>query len=248
MSLEGKIALVTGTSRGIGREVALLLASRGATVIGTEINQEGADKVSAMLLEAGFKGRGEVLDVTDAEACADLVARIEKESGSVSILVNNAGITRDNLIMRMKDEDWDAVINTNLNGVYRMSKLVIRGMMKARWGRIINISSIVASMGNAGQVNYAAAKAGIEGFSRSLAREVASRGITVNCVAPGFIMTDMTAVLSEEQRDFLAKQIPVARLGTVADVANAVAFFADDTAGYITGSVLDVNGGMYMRS
>lgn len=247
MNLEGKVALVTGTSRGIGRAIALLLASRGAKVIGTEINQEGADKVTAMFRDAYLPGRGEVLDVTDADRCVELVDSIESQDGPISILVNNAGITRDSLIMRLKDADWDLVLNTNLNGAFRLSKAVIRGMMKLRWGRIINISSIVARMGNPGQVNYAAAKAGMEGFSRSLAREVASRGITVNCIAPGFIVTDMTAALNDEQRRYMLNQVPLGRLGTVDDIANAVGFLASDSAGYITGVTLDVNGGMYLR-
>lgn len=246
MNLSGKVALVTGTSRGIGLAIALLLGKKGAKVIGTEINQEGADKITQLFLDAGIDGRGVVLNVTDAEACQKVVDDINANDGGVSILVNNAGITKDDLAMRMKEEDWDAVISVNLTSVYRMSRAVLRSMMKARWGRIINITSIVGHSGNPGQINYAASKAGILGLSKSLAREVASRGITVNCVAPGFIDTDMTRALSEEQRGLLTTQVPMARLGTVDDVAHAVGFLSSEEAGYITGTTIHVNGGMYL--
>lgn len=246
MTLSKKVALVTGTSRGIGLAIALLLGKKGAKVIGTEIDQEGADKVSALFKEAGIDGVGMVLNVTNAEACQKVVEEIDANYGGVSILVNNAGITKDALAMRMKDEDFDAVINVNLTSVYRMSKAVLKSMMKVRWGRIVNITSIVGHSGNPGQINYAASKAGVLGLSKSLAREVASRGITVNCVAPGFIDTDMTRALSEEQRNLLTTQVPMARLGTVDDVAQAVGFLASDEAGYITGTTIHVNGGMYL--
>lgn len=247
MSLNGRVALVTGTSRGIGRAIAMLLASQGARVIGTEIDQDGADQVTAMFSGAHLNGVGEVLNVNDAERCYTFVEEIEQREGPIGILVNNAGITRDTLIMRMKDEDWASVIDTNLSSVFRLSKAVLRGMMRARWGRIINLSSVVAHMGNPGQVNYAASKAGMEGLSRSLAREVASRGITVNCVAPGFVATDMTGMLNDEQRRFMLSQIPVGRLGTVDDIARVVGFLASESSDYITGTTIEVNGGMYMR-
>ena len=246
MSLSGKIALVTGTSRGIGQAVALLLARKGARVIGTEITQAGADAVTAMFKDAGLDGYGVVLNVNDAAACQQVIDDIEAKEGSVSILINNAGITRDGLALRMKEEDWDAVIETNLNSVFRMSKAVLRSMMKARWGRIVNITSVVGHSGNAGQINYGASKAGVLGLTKSLAREVASRGITVNCVAPGFIDTDMTRALSEEQRGLLTTQIPAGRLGTVDDVAQAVGFLSSVEAAYITGTTIHVNGGMYL--
>jgi len=229
--LEGKLALVTGASRGIGHAIAEELAKQGAKVVGTSTTEEGAKKIN-----------GRVLDVRNAEQCDALV----KELGDVAILVNNAGITRDNLALRMKDEDFDEVIATNLRAVFRLSRAVMRGMMKARWGRIINITSVVGASGNAGQANYAAAKAGVVGMTKSLARELGSRSITVNCVAPGFIDTDMTRALSDEQRNALLAQIPLGRLGAAADVAAAVAYLASPAAGYVTGTVLHVNGGMYM--
>lgn len=243
--LAGRAALVTGASRGIGKAIALALAERGAKVIGTATTPEGAEQISQALAACG--GRGTVLDVCDAGRCDQVVADIEKDSGAVGILVNNAGITQDNLALRMKDADWDAVLDTNLKSVFRLSRSVMRGMMKARAGRIINITSVIGWSGNAGQVNYAAAKAGIAGFTRSLAREIGSRGITVNCVAPGFIETDMTAKLPEAQRAELLRQIPLGRLGQGEDVAAAVAFLASPEAGYITGSTIHVNGGMYMN-
>jgi 3-oxoacyl-[acyl-carrier protein] reductase len=248
LNLDGQVALVTGASRGIGRAIALELASQGATVIGTATSEAGSLAISHYLeeLRAGA-GRGMVLDVNDAERCNALVTEIQKEFGSLSILVNNAGITQDQLAMRMKDEEWDAVIATNLTSVARLSRAVLRGMMKARHGRIINITSVVGSAGNAGQMNYAAAKAGVAGMSRALAREIGSRSITVNCVAPGFIDTDMTRALEEQQVSALLQQIPLARLGQPADIAAAVAFLASSQAGYITGTTLHVNGGMYMN-
>lgn len=246
MSLENEIALVTGASRGIGRATAMALGAQGATVIGTATSEKGAEAIDAALKEAGVKGAGMVLNVTEQGSVDELIKAIEEQFGKISVLVNNAGITRDNLLMRMKDEEWDAIMDTNLSSVFRLSKAVLRGMMKARRGRIISIASIVGAMGNAGQTNYAAAKAGIMGFSKSLAREVGSRGITVNVVAPGFIDTDMTRALPEEQRDALTSQIPLNRLGQVEDIANAVAFLASPAAGYISGETLHVNGGMYM--
>ncbi len=246
MSLENEIALVTGASRGIGRAIALELGRRGATVIGTATTEKGAEAIGAGFAEAGIQGAGKVLDVTDPASVEALFKAIGESFGTPTILVNNAGITRDNLLMRMKDEDWAAVIETNLNSVYRLSKACLRGMMKAKHGRIINIASVVGATGNAGQTNYAAAKAGMVGFAKSLAREVGSRGITVNTVAPGFIDTDMTRALSEEQRAALLKDIPLGRLGDVQDIANAVAFLASPEAAYITGETLHVNGGMFM--
>ncbi|MDR2636868.1 MAG: 3-oxoacyl-ACP reductase FabG [Zoogloeaceae bacterium] len=244
--LAGQVALVTGAPRGIGQAVALELARQGATVIGCAINDAGAEAVSAYLAEAGATGRGISLDVCDAGQIETALAAIEKEFAAPGILVNNAGITRDNLAMRMKDEDWDAVIDTNLKAVFRLSRAVVRPMMKARTGRIINITSVVGHAGNAGQVNYCAAKAGVAGMSRALARELAARGITVNCVAPGFIDTDMTRSLPEEHKAAMLANIPLARLGQPQDVAAAVAFFASPAAAYITGTTLHVNGGMYM--
>ncbi len=244
--LDGRVALVTGASRGIGRAVAMELARQGAKVIGTATSEAGAQDIAAYLKDAGLDGAGITLNVTDAAACDAVLAQIEKDFGAVSILVNNAGITRDNLAMRMKDEDWDAVIDTNLKSVFRMSRLVMRGMMKARGGRIINITSVVASSGNPGQANYAAAKAGVAGMTRALARELGSRNITVNCVAPGFIDTDMTKALPDASREALVGQIALGRLGQPEEIAAAVAFLASPNAGYITGNTLHVNGGMYM--
>ncbi|HBI84640.1 MAG TPA: 3-oxoacyl-ACP reductase [Alcaligenaceae bacterium] len=245
MDLKDKMALVTGASRGIGRAIALELAARGATVVGTATTESGAQAVTTML--APFGGRGVVLNVTDVPACDALIDALGKEAGGPHILVNNAGITRDNLAMRMKDEDWDVVLQTNLTAVFRLSRAVMRGMMKARWGRIINVTSVIGSSGNAGQANYAAAKAGVAGMSRALARELGSRGVTVNCVAPGFIETDMTSSLDETQTSALLSQIPLGRLGSGADIAHAVAFLASPNASYITGTTLHVNGGMYMQ-
>jgi 3-oxoacyl-[acyl-carrier protein] reductase len=244
--LEDKVALVTGASRGIGKSIAVALGETGATVIGTATSGGGADSISAYLDEAGIKGKGMVLQVQDAESVDQVVKAIAEEFSPVTILVNNAGITRDNLLMRMKDDEWNEVIDTNLNALYRVSKACLRGMTKARWGRIINITSVVGAMGNMGQSNYAATKAGAAGFSRALAREVASRGITVNAVAPGFIATDMTEVLPDEQRDFLLGQIPLGRLGDPGEVAGVVAFLASEQAAYVTGETIHVNGGMYM--
>ncbi len=245
-SLEGQIALVTGASRGIGAAIADRLAGLGALVVGTATSDEGAAAISERLKQLDDQCRGVRLNVNEPGAAELLVQEISGSLGAPVILVNNAGITRDQLLMRMKDDDWDAVLNTNLRSVYTLSKACLRGMMKARSGRIINISSVVAGMGNAGQANYAAAKAGMEGFSRSLAREVGSRGITVNTVAPGFIDTDMTRSLDESQRERLISDIPLQRLGQPEDIAAAVAFLASPLASYITGQVLHVNGGMYM--
>ena len=245
-TLAGEIALVTGASRGIGQAIALALGAEGAKVIGTATGAPGVAAIDAMLAGAGIAGRGLVLDVADGAAIDAAVADIEAREGAVTILVNNAGITRDTLLLRMKPEDWDAVISTNLGSVFRLSKAVLRGMMKARKGRIVNISSIACVIGNAGQANYSAAKAGIGGFTRSMAREVASRGITVNAVAPGVVDTDMTRALSEEQRVALAAQIPLGRLGEPADIAAVVCFLASSAASWITGETLHVNGGMYM--
>ncbi len=245
--LANQIALVTGASRGIGKSIALELAAAGATVIGTATTEAGAAGISEYLGAAGAKGCGMLLDVKDGAQVEAVIGAIEKAHGSVSILVNNAGVTQDNLAMRMKESEWDAVIDTNLKSVFRMSKAVLRGMMKARSGRIINITSVVGSSGNPGQINYAAAKAGIAGMARSLAREIGSRNITVNCVAPGFIDTDMTRSLPEAQRDALLAQIPLGRLGKPEDVAAAVLFLASPKAGYVTGATVHVNGGMYMN-
>ena len=245
--LDNQIALVTGASRGIGKSIAIALAAGGATVVGTATTKNGAESISEYLVGAGKRGRGMVLDVRDGAQVEALVAEVERAYGSVSILVNNAGITQDNLAMRMKESEWDTVIDTNLKSVFRLSKAVLRGMMKVRTGRIINITSVVGASGNAGQINYAAAKAGIAGLTRALAREIGSRNITVNCIAPGFIDTDMTRALPEAQRDALLAQIPLGRLGMPEEIAAAVAFLASPDAGYITGTTVHVNGGMYMN-
>ena len=245
--LDNQIALVTGASRGIGKSIAIALAAGGATVVGTATTKNGAESISEYLVGAGKRGRGMVLDVRDGAQAEALVAEVERAYGSVSILVNNAGITQDNLAMRMKESEWDTVIDINLKSVFRMSKAVLRGMMKVRTGRIINITSVVGASGNAGQINYAAAKAGIAGLTRALAREIGSRNITVNCVAPGFIDTDMTRALPQAQRDALLAQIPLGRLGMPEEIAAAVAFLASPDAGYITGTTVHVNGGMYMN-
>lgn len=244
--LTGKVALVTGASRGIGREIAITLGQAGATVVGTATSEAGAADISEGLKAAGVKGFGAVLNVTDSDTLEPLFVRIAEELGPLSILVNNAGITRDQLSMRMKDEDWDAVIATNLSSVFKLSKLAMKPMMKARTGRMINITSVVGTSGNAGQANYAAAKAGVAGMTKALARELGSRNITVNCVAPGFIQTDMTDALSETQVDQLKQQIPLGRMGQVSDIAAAVLYLASDQAGYVTGTTLHVNGGMWM--
>jgi len=244
--LQGQVALVTGASRGIGRAIALELGRLGATVVGTATSEAGAADIQAGLEAAGVAGRGLALDVTNAEACEAALADIEKNLGPVLVLVNNAGITRDNLSMRMKDSEWDAVLDTNLKSVFRMSRLVMRGMMKARSGRIINITSVVGSSGNPGQANYAAAKAGVAGMSRALAQELGSRNITVNCVAPGFIDTDMTKELPEAQREALQGKIALGRLGKPEEIAAVVGFLASPAASYVTGATLHVNGGMYM--
>lgn len=245
-NLDGKVALVTGASRGIGQAVALKLGQMGATVIGTATSDTGAEKISAYMKETGIQGEGMKLNVTEPEAIDAATKQIASAHGAVTILVNNAGITRDNLLMRMKEEEWGDIMDTNLTSIFRVSKACLRGMMKARTGRIISITSVVGAMGNAGQSNYAAAKAGVMGFSKSLAREVASRGVTVNTVAPGFIDTDMTKSLPEEQKEALKTQIPAGALGQPEDIANAVAFLASDESGYMTGQTLHVNGGMYM--
>lgn len=242
-----KVALVTGASRGIGQAIALELARQGATVVGTATSESGAAAITDYLQQAGVVGRGMALNVNDAASVDAAISAIQAEYGVIAILVNNAGITRDNLLMRMKDDEWDDIIATNLTSVFRLSRAVLRAMMKARYGRIINIASVVGAMGNAGQTNYAAAKAGMVGFSKSLAREVGSRNITVNCVAPGFIDTDMTRALPENQRNALLEHIPLGRLGQVDDIAHAVSFLASTQAGYVTGATLHVNGGMHME-
>jgi len=243
--LSGQVALVTGASRGIGKAIATILARSGATVVGTATSQAGAESISGYLAESG-KGRGAVLNVCDADASTALIDQIQKEYGGLSILVNNAGITQDQLAMRMKDDEWDAVIATNLTAVGRLSRAVLRGMMKAKYGRIINITSVVGSAGNPGQINYAAAKAGVAGMSRALAREIGSRNITVNCIAPGFIDTDMTKALNEQQNAAIMQQIPLGRLGKPEEIAAAALFLASSEAGYVTGTTMHVNGGMYL--
>ena len=241
-----KIALVTGASRGIGKAIALELG-KTTIVLGTATSEAGAEKITAYLSEAGITGKGYCLDVSSEESVAEFTKKVQDDYGSVNILVNNAGITRDNILMRMKTDEWDQVINTNLSSIFRMTKAMVRGMTKARWGRIISISSVVGSSGNVGQSNYAAAKAGLEGFSRALAMEIGSRGITVNAVAPGFIDTDMTRELSEEQTESLLSKIPLSRYGKPEEIASVVAFLASDQAGYISGETVHVNGGMYMN-
>jgi 3-oxoacyl-[acyl-carrier protein] reductase len=244
--METKVALVTGASRGIGRAIAERLAADGMTVVGTATSEAGADSITGYLAAAGYAGSGMVLRVDDQVSVSELVAALKESFGAPTVLVNNAGITRDNILMRMKEDEWGEVIDTNLTALYRVCKACARGMTKARWGRIINITSVVGSMGNIGQSNYAATKAGAEGFSRALARELGSRSITVNCVAPGFIDTDMTRALPEEQRELLQKQIPLGRLGETEEIAALVGFLASDAGAYITGETIHVNGGMYM--
>ncbi len=246
LNLEGKVTLVTGASRGIGRAIAESLGKAGATVIGTATSEKGADAISAYFKDAGINGVGKMLNVTDTDSIDSLLKEITTEFGAITVLVNNAGITRDNLMLRMKEEEWSDIMNTNLTSVYRLSKACLKGMMKARQGRIISIASVVGATGNAGQANYAAAKAGVVGFSKSLAQEIGSRGITVNVVAPGFIDTDMTRELPEEQRKQLMSNIPLGKLGEAEDIANAVLFLASDMGSYITGETMHINGGMYM--
>ena len=243
--LDGKLVLVTGATRGIGKAIAITLGKAGATIIGTATTEPGADNISKMFSENKILGKGVQLDVKDVDQISNLLKSVNEDFGSVDVLVNNAGITRDNILLRMKEEEWEEIINTNLSSIYRMSKAVLRGMIKNRSGRIISITSVVGAMGNAGQSNYAAAKAGMIGFTKSLAREVGVRGVTVNTIAPGFIATDMTDSLPEEQRESLASQIPMGRLGTANEVADAVLFLAGDGSSYITGQTLHVNGGMY---
>ena len=246
MSLENEIAFVSGASRGIGKEIALALGAQGATVVGTATSENGAENISKYLSDNNIKGKGLVMNVTDQDSITDTVKQITDDFGTPSILINNAGITRDNLVMRMKDSEWDDIMNTNLSSIFKVSKACLRGMMKAKKGRIISIASVVGVTGNAGQANYSAAKAGVIGFSKSLAREVGSRGITVNVVAPGFIDTDMTRALPEAQRDALLGQISLGRLGSAEEIAHAVTFLASPGAAYITGETIHVNGGMYM--
>ena len=243
--LDGKLVLVTGASRGIGKAIAIRLGAAGATIIGTATSDEGAENISKIFADKKVSGKGVKLDVTDNAQIASLIKSVNEDFGSIDILINNAGITRDNILLRMKEDEWEDIINTNLSSLYKMSKSVLRGMIKKRSGRIISITSVVGVMGNAGQSNYAAAKAGMIGFTKSLAREVGVRGITVNAVAPGFIETDMTSNLPGEQKEALASQIPMGRLGTPDEVANAVLFLAGDSGSYITGQTLHVNGGMY---
>ena len=246
MLLKGQIALVTGASRGIGQAITFELGRQGARVIGTSTSRAGAAKITSALKERNIAGQGEILDVNNVESITAALSSVEKSIGAPTILVNNAGINRDNLLLRMTEEEWDDILNTNLKSAYRMTKACLRAMTKARWGRIINISSVVGATGNAGQVNYSASKAGLIGFTMSLAREVGSRNITVNAVAPGFIDTDMTRQLTETQKAALLNQIPLGRLGQVEEIAHAVAFLASPQAGYITGTTLHINGGMYM--
>jgi 3-oxoacyl-[acyl-carrier protein] reductase len=246
MSLQGKVALVTGASRGIGKAIAQQLAAQGAIVVGTATTEAGAQAITDYLQSVNAQGVGMALDVTQADSIDDFLSAIQSQFGAPVILVNNAGITKDGLLLRMKDSDWDAVINTNLTAIFRLSKACLKGMSKARWGRIINISSVVGQMGNAGQTNYAAAKAGLEGFTRALAKEMGGRGITANCIAPGFIETDMTHALSETQQATMLANIPANRLGQPNDIAHTVVFLASDQAGYINGVTLPVNGGMYV--
>lgn len=241
-----RIALVTGATRGIGKAIALALGSNGMVVVGTATSEQGAEAISSYLSEAGISGAGKVLNITDADQVDTVVKQIGEEFGKPTVVVNNAGITKDNLMLRMKVDEWDSVIDTNLNSAFRVVKACIKGMVKAKWGRIINVSSVVGSMGNAGQANYAASKAGIAGFGRALAKELGSRSITVNTIAPGFIETDMTKVLPEDQKAALAEQIPLARLGQPEEIAGVVAFLASDAGAYITGETIHVNGGMYM--
>jgi 3-oxoacyl-[acyl-carrier protein] reductase len=243
--LDGKLVLVTGASRGIGKAIALTLGGAGATIIGTATSESGADNISKVFAEKNISGKGMKLNVTDNEQISDLIKTANEDFGSIDILVNNAGITRDNILLRMKEDEWEDIINTNLSSIYKMSKAVLRGMIKKRSGRIISITSVVGAMGNAGQSNYAAAKAGMIGFTKSLAREVGVRGITVNAIAPGFIETDMTDSLPDEQKEALTAQIPMGRLGTADEVAKAVLFLAGNGGSYITGQTLHVNGGMY---
>jgi 3-oxoacyl-[acyl-carrier protein] reductase len=247
INIQGKVTLITGASRGIGKAIATSLGQAGAIVIGTATSEHGAEAISAYMADLGIQGQGMVLDVTDTDSIAEVIKNINAEYKGIEVLVNNAGITRDTLLMRMKEDDWNAIINTNLSSIFRLSKAVLRGMMKARTGRIISISSVVGSAGNAGQTNYAAAKAGMVGFSKSMAREVGTRGITVNVVAPGFIDTDMTRELSDKQKSALLTNIPLSRLGQPEEIANAVLFLASDLSTYITGETLHVNGGMYMN-
>jgi 3-oxoacyl-[acyl-carrier protein] reductase len=244
--LKNQIALVTGATRGIGQAIALELGKQGATLIGTATTENGAEGITRFLREAGLEGVGKALNVNDAARVESVIKAAQDEFGDITILINNAGITRDNLLLRMKDEEWDEVMETDLKSVFRLSRAVLRSMMRVRYGRIINISSVVGATGNIGQTNYAAAKAGIFGFTKSLAREVGSRNITVNCIAPGFIETDMTRSLTEKQQQHLLQQIPMGRLGQAEEVAAAAAFFASPAAGYITGATLLLNGGMYM--
>ncbi len=246
MSTEPRVALVTGASRGIGKAIARALAGDGHVVVGTATTIEGAEAITAYLAQDGFAGRGMTLNVADQASVSLVVNEITEQYGAPLVLVNNAGITKDNILMRMKEEEWQDVVDTNLSSLYRVSKACVRGMTKARWGRIVNITSVVGAMGNIGQSNYAASKAGAEGFSRALARELGSRSITVNCVAPGFIDTDMTRKLPDDQRDLLQRQIPLGRLGTPAEIAALVSFLCSDIAGYITGETVHINGGMHM--
>jgi 3-oxoacyl-[acyl-carrier protein] reductase len=246
MSLEGRIALITGASRGIGAGIMDEMLARGATVVGTATSEQGASGISDRIAAAGGQGSGQVVDVADGQAVTELLKTVGELHGAPQILINNAGITRDQLLLRMSDDDWEAIMTTNLQSVFRLTKACVRGMMKARWGRIINVASVVGVTGNAGQANYAAAKAGIIGFTKSVAKEIGSRGITANVIAPGFIDTDMTRSLDDGQRQALLSQVPLGRLGAVEDIAKAVGFLASDDAGYLTGETLHVNGGMYM--